>query len=143
MLAERHETGGATMQYLWIAVGSGVGGWLRVAITDWAAGLGGGVFPWGTIAVNLLGSLLIGLAAALVGADGRPFAYSPAGQFLMTGVLGGFTTFSAFSIQTLGLLQQGDWGAAFLNVFFSVTVGLALAAVGFALGTALSRGGAL
>ncbi len=131
------------MQYLWIAVGSGVGGWLRVAGTDWMAALTGPDFPWGTIAINVAGSLLIGLLAALTGADGRPFAYSPAGQFLMTGVLGGFTTFSAFSIQTFGLLQQGDVGGAMLNVFLSVTVGLAATAAGFAFGSVLGRGGPL
>jgi CrcB protein len=128
-----------SMQYLWIGIGSGIGGILRVILAEGVATLTGPQFPWGTVVINITGSLLIGLLAAVPGADGRPFLYSPMGQFLSAGVLGGYTTFSAFSLQTLGLLQQGQPGAAMLNVFLSVSVGLAATALGFVIGQALAR----
>lgn len=131
------------MLYFWIGVGSGIGGVFRVALADWIIGLTGPQFPWGTIAANVLGSLVIGFLAALPGADGRPFAFAPAGQFLMVGVLGGFTTFSAFSLQTLGLMQQGAFGAAVMNVVVSVVAGVLAAVFGFAVAAALTRAGGI
>ena len=85
-------------------------------------------FPLGTLAVNLAGSFLIGLVApALLRHDAWRL-------LVVTGLLGGFTTFSAFSLETLALLQTGRNGAALLYVVFSVFGGLLCAALGFALG---------
>lgn len=129
------------MLYLWIAAGSALGGLLRVLLAEAVMASAGG-FPWGTVLANLLGSLLVGVAVAAVAADGRPFAFTTAGQIVIAGVLGGFTTFSAFSVQTLGLLQQGAAGAALLNIGLSVVGGLAATAVGYALGSAAFGPGA-
>lgn len=84
----------------------------------------GETFPWGTLTVNVTGSFVIGLLAALIGPDSRlnpkanPFVF----QFFMAGICGGYTTFSSFSLQTLKLVQAGEWlhaGAnAALSVFF-------------------------
>jgi CrcB protein len=130
------------MLYLWIGIGSGIGGIARVLLSEWIAALTGPQFPWGTIVVNVIGSFAIGFLLALTGVDGQPFVYSPAGQFLAVGVLGGFTTFSAFSAQTLGLLQQGDPAGAALNVILSVAVSLVAAWIGFLAAGAAARSGA-
>ena len=68
-------------------------------------------FPWGTLLVNVAGSFAIGLLAALVTADGRPALGADARAFVMVGVLGGFTTFSSFSLETLDLARSGALGS--------------------------------
>ncbi len=85
-------------------------------------------FPWGTFVLNVLGSLAIGLVLGLSGRGGL----SPgASLFLATGVLGGFTTFSAFSYETRQLLSRGAVGVSLLNVFGQIFAGVAAAYVGF------------
>lgn len=92
--------------YLWIALGSALGGmarhWLTIVVTERLAA----AFPWGTFLVNASGSLLIGIIAALPEAQVPGLARS----FLMVGVLGGYTTFSAFSLQTAHLFTGGHAG---------------------------------
>ena len=87
--------------YLWIAVGSALGGMARYWCSGVAARLIGETFPWGTIIVNIVGSFIIGFFATLTGPDGRMFADTLTRQFVMIGILGGYTTFSSFSLQTL------------------------------------------
>src|SRR5687768_11120615 len=87
--------------YLWIALGSALGGVARHWLTSVVAARMSGLFPWGTFIVNLSGSFLIGLIAAWP-ENQLPVAARP---FLMIGVLGGFTTFSAFSLQTASLFN--------------------------------------
>ena len=94
---------------LWIALGSAVGGVLRYWCSGLVARWFGETFPWGTLIVNVAGSLLIGLFATLSAPDGRLLIGSVARQFVMLGLLGGFTTFSSFSLQTLTLAQNGEW----------------------------------
>jgi fluoride exporter len=106
--------------YLWIALGSALGGVARYWCSGVAARLFGETFPWGTIFVNVTGSFLIGFVATLMGPDGRIFAGSTARQFIMLGLLGGFTTFSSFSLQTLNLVQDGEMLQAGGNVIGSV-----------------------
>lgn len=96
-------------------------------------------FPWGTLAVNVIGSLVIGGIAALSGPDGRWLVAPGIRQFLMLGVLGGFTTFSSFSLQTLELLRDGEWLMAFANVLLSVALCLIAVWAGFTLGSAVNR----
>ena len=108
--------------YFWIAVGSALGGVARYWCSGLTTMLAGGAFPWGTLLVNVLGSLLIGFVATITGDDGRMFAGSLARQFIMIGVLGGFTTFSTFSLQTLNLLNDGEWQQAGLNITASVVM---------------------
>lgn len=91
----------------------------------------GEVFPWGTLAVNVIGSFLIGIMGALSQADASWNLGPGARQFLMIGVLGGFTTFSAFSLQTLNLLRDGESLYAAANVAASVLVCLLAVWAGF------------
>jgi CrcB protein len=106
--------------YFWIAVGSAIGGVARFWVSGVAARMFGETFPWGTMIVNVIGSFLIGLIATLSAPDGRIFMSSTTRLALMAGVLGGFTTFSSFSIQTLNLLNDGQWTAAGANIVGSV-----------------------
>src|SRR4249920_1232758 len=106
--------------YLWIAIGSALGGMARYWCSGVAARLIGETFPWGTIMVNVVGSFVIGLFATLTGPDGRIFADTLTWQFVMIGFLGGYTTFSSFSLQTLNLVQDGEWWLAGANVVLSV-----------------------
>jgi CrcB protein len=93
----------------------------------------GPAFPWGTLAVNVLGSLLMGLLAALLaGRSGEARA------LLMTGVLGGFTTFSAFSLDAWTLWERGDVALAALYVGASVILSLCGLGAGLVLGRALA-----
>jgi fluoride exporter len=121
------------MSYLVVFLGAGLGGALRHAVNIAAARLLGVEFPWGTLAVNVLGSLAIGLVAGWFALRGE--ASEPWRLFLATGLLGGFTTFSAFSLDVALLYERGALGAAGLYVLASV--GLSIAAV-FA-GLALAR----
>ena len=122
--------------YLWVALGSALGGAARFFCTGVAAKLFGETFPWGTLLVNVLGSFIIGFFATLTGPDGRMFAGTTTRQFVMTGILGGFTTFSSFSLQTLNLANDGEWLQVGGNVGGSVV--LCLVAVCFGHMLALS-----
>ena len=92
-------------------------------------------FPWGTLTVNVVGSCLIGAIFGLLEPTSR-FVVSNetravVNQFFMVGVLGGFTTFSAFSLQTLSLLREQQWWLAGANVLVSVTACLVAVALGY------------
>lgn len=106
--------------YFWIGLGSALGGMARYWCSGVAAALFGETFPWGTLIVNVLGCLVIGFFATLTGPDGRLFVGTTARQFVMVGVLGGYTTFSSFGLQTLNLVSDGEWLAAGLNIGASV-----------------------
>jgi CrcB protein len=108
--------------YLWVALGSALGGVARYWCTGVAARLLGETFPWGTLFVNVLGSFIIGFFATVTGPDGRMFAGTTTRQFVMTGILGGYTTFSSFSLQTLNLANDGEWLQAGGNVVGSVVL---------------------
>lgn len=106
--------------YLWIAVGSALGGVARYWCSGVAARLIGETFPWGTLIVNVVGSFIIGFFATLTAPDGRVFVGSTARQFVMVGFCGGYTTFSSFSLQTLNLINDGEWLYVGANVAGSV-----------------------
>lgn len=117
---------------LLVALGSAAGGVARYLIAVlWLRAIGAG-FPWETLLVNALGSALIGfLAISLPANDSR--------LLLMTGVLGGFTTFSSFSLQTVELMRAGAAGAALIYILLSVTLCVGGAALGLWLGLHTSR----
>jgi CrcB protein len=108
--------------YLWIAVGSALGGVGRYWLSGFVAERIGETFPWGTIIVNVTGSFVIGFFGTLTGPDGRLLVGSTARQLVMIGICGGYTTFSSFSLQTLTLAQDGEWLWAGANVIFSVVL---------------------
>ena len=113
-----------------VAAGGAIGALLRYAAVQLATQLHGGTFPIGTMLVNILGSLVMGLLMGrYVAADSEA-----ARLFFITGVLGGFTTFSAFSWDALAMLQRGALGTAALYVGGSVILSLVAVAIGFQLG---------
>lgn len=120
--------------YLWllIAVGSALGGVSRYGVGLLVAQRVGIAFPWGTLAVNVIGSFAIGVCGALLAVTNRTTA-PWLREFVMVGFLGGFTTFSAFSLQTLQLLRDGKLAAAAANVVASVLICLFAVWLGFAL----------
>ncbi len=127
------------MSVLWIALGGALGSLARYFVSEALARAVGPAFPWGTLLVNVSGSLLIGFVAGWDGGNGRLMESVFVRQFLMVGICGGYTTFSAFSLQTLAMLQVGDFGRAGLNVASSVLLCVLAAWAGYALAAALSR----
>ena len=118
------------MGTLAVAAGGAAGSVLRYWGTLAAARLGWAEFPWATIAINVLGSFVIGWFATAT-LPGAAHSASPEIRLLvMTGLCGGFTTFSAFSLQTLDLLRAGAFTAAAANVLLSVLLCLAATAAG-------------
>jgi CrcB protein len=119
---------------LLVAVGGGLGAVCRYLIGAALAARLGPTFPWGTFTVNVTGSFVAGLLVGL--GDGRGLA-TGARLLAVTGFLGGYTTFSAFGVETLRLLEQQGAGLAAGNVIASVTLGLLAAGTGLAIGRAV------
>ncbi|RVU40822.1 fluoride efflux transporter CrcB [Rheinheimera riviphila] len=120
-------------QYLAIAVGGAIGACLRFAVGEWMLHLFGRAFPFGTLLVNILGSFVIGLLYGLLITE--QLAPNPWRIFIGIGVLGAFTTFSTFSMDTVLLLQQGAWFKAGANVVLNLVLCLTLAWLGLKLGS--------
>lgn len=112
-------------------MGSALGGMGRYWLSGLIADRYGAAFPWGTIVVNVSGSFLIGLIGALTESGGRLLAPPVAREFLMLGILGGYTTFSSFSLQTLNLAREGEWLYAGANIGLSVVLCLAAVWLGY------------
>jgi CrcB protein len=127
------------LTYFWIGLGSALGGMGRYWCSGVVARAFGETFPWGTIVVNVSGSLIIGFLATLMSPDGRLLVPPDARAFLAIGLLGGYTTFSAFSLQTLNLVRDGEWLWATANIFLSLTLCLAAVWLGYIGAAALSR----
>ena len=129
------------MAYLAVGFGSALGGIGRFWIASLIGQRFGEAFPWGTLLVNVTGSLAIGVLAALAGSDNRstPKLSPLAAQFFMAGICGGYTTFSAFSLQTLKLIQAGSWPQAGANVALSVGACVVAVWIGYVLGHVVSR----
>jgi CrcB protein len=112
-------------QYLVIGLGGALGSMLRFGIgtfIDTSVSKTGQIFPWGTIIVNITGCFIIGFVYAISAADGRVLLSPLTRSFITIGILGGYTTFSSFSLQTLTLAQSGQWGGAAANVLLSVVL---------------------
>lgn len=125
--------------YLAVGLGSGLGAMMRYLYSLAAASLPGPAFPWSTLIVNVLGSLLIGFIATLTEPDGRLFASPATRQFALTGFCGGFTTFSGFSLETVQLVEQGAYGWAGTYVLISLLLWLPAVWIGHQLGLGLNR----
>jgi fluoride exporter len=111
-----------------IFLGGGAGSVLRYALAGWTHRLVNGSFPFGTLAVNLLGCALIGLLAGLF--TGPWLIREDYRIAILVGLLGGFTTFSSFAWESITLTNSGQWGLALLNVVLSNTLGLTAAWIG-------------
>lgn len=108
--------------YLAVALGGALGTLGRYAVSGVVANAFGETFPWGTLIVNVTGSFIIGFFATLTAPDGRLFVGGTTRQFVMTGLCGGYTTFSSFSLQTLNLMRDGEWLYAGGNIVGSVAL---------------------
>jgi fluoride exporter len=121
---------------LWVAAGGAIGSALRYGINVWSGRVFGTEFPWGTVIVNIAGCLAMGL---LIGAMALKLSVSnEARAFLATGILGGFTTFSAFSLDFALLVERKSYGPAMAYGLASVGLSLAAIFVGLAISRALA-----
>jgi CrcB protein len=111
------------MSYLLVFVGGGLGATLRHAVNVLCARLFGTAFPYGTFIINITGSLVMGLIAGYLAFKGD--AAQPWRLFIMTGILGGYTTFSAFSLDSMLLYERGEFGLAAFYVIGSVVIAIA------------------
>ena len=125
--------------YAAVGIGSGIGAVARYLCSLGLIALLGDGFPWGTLAVNIVGSFVIGLYATLTEPDGRIFARATTRQFVLAGFCGGFTTFSIFSLETLRLAEAGNLTLASVNVAVSVVLWLAAVGAGFRMAQRLNR----
>lgn len=115
---------------LWVGLGGFVGAILRYTLSAWAHRIYEGPFPIGTLLVNVVGCLAIGLLLALFD---RGLGTEPLRLFATAGLLGALTTFSTFGYETLDLLRSGSYGLALANILANVTLGLLAAWAGSAL----------
>jgi fluoride exporter len=131
--------GDVFLTYVSVGLGCVIGSVLRALVSLASVALLGAGFPLGTLFVNVTGSFLIGFYATLTSPEGRLFASSRRRQFVMTGVCGGYTTFSMFSLETLRLAQSGHLPAAALNVGISLFAWLAAVWLGHVTASRLNR----
>ena len=121
------------MNVLIVFLGAGIGGSIRHGVNLLAARLVGMAFPYGTLSINIVGSMVMGLCAAYFAFRGAD-ASQPWRLFLTTGILGGFTTFSSFSMETMLLLEQHGFARAGAYVLASVVLCLTGAWAGISIG---------
>lgn len=110
------------LNILAVAIGAAIGANLRYGISLWAAQRFGNAFPYGTLLINILGCIVIGGLLTLA-ATRLPLS-EPLRLLLVTGLLGGFTTFSSFGWEVYGLINSGNWLAAGIYVAGSVLIGI-------------------
>lgn len=118
-------------RYLYIAAGAALGANARYLVGVWAGSRWGVAFPYGTLAVNITGSLLLGFLVATVG--GRVMISPELRLFLAVGFLGSYTTFSSYTVESLALMQGGAVLPGLLNMLANNVLGLGFAVLGFAL----------
>ncbi|NLW87167.1 MAG: fluoride efflux transporter CrcB [Planctomycetes bacterium] len=124
------------LQITLIFLAGGLGCLLRYGIAGWAQRFGNGVFPTGTLAVNIIGCVAIGFLAALF--SGPTIIREEYRVAILVGLLGGFTTFSTFGHETLSLTNDGRFAMAGLNLLLSNSLGLGAAWLGARIGSTLS-----
>jgi CrcB protein len=121
-MIRRSVLGDALLNYLLVFVGGGIGSMLRHTVNVVCARCAGPGFPWGTLTVNITGSIVMGLFAGYFAFKGD--ATQSWRLFLMTGILGGYTTFSAFSLDAMLLIERGQAALAVAYVLASVIVAI-------------------
>lgn len=119
------------LKYLLIALGGAVGAVLRFSVSSLLYTQHGN-FPWGTLAVNILGTFILAVFMGLSGTEHHTWNF-----FLAVGLLGAFTTFSTFSMETYLLFKMSKAGLAILNMAANMGLGLGVAVAGFYLGDIL------
>ena len=122
-----------------VGLGAALGSLARGLVSLGLLAALGPAFPWGTLAVNVLGSFLIGLYATLSEPGGRLFASPAQRQFVLAGFCGGFTTFSIFSLEVVLLVERGNVGLAAVNLGASAVSWLLAVWAGYRLGLRLNR----
>lgn len=130
---------GAAALYIAVMAGSALGAVARFACSLGVLAMAGPGFPWGTLAVNVLGSFLIGLYASITEAGGWLKASAVQQQFVMTGFCGGFTTFSIFSLETVLLAKEGQLMLAGGNILLSLALWLVAVWLGYRAGASINR----
>jgi CrcB protein len=125
--------------YILVMAGGAIGTALRLGLSGFLAVRYGETFPVGTLVVNVTGCFVIGLFSGVTGAEGAIFVSSLTRQFVMIGILGGYTTFSSFSLQTLNLLNDGEWFRASLNILLSVLLSLVAVWLGHVLASLFNQ----
>ncbi len=126
---------------MWVALGSALGGPLRYFVSGLVGRLVGETFPWGTMVVNVSGSFTIGLIAAAATVQGL-LPMPTTWQLAVTGFLGAYTTVSSFSLQTMALVRDGQFGKAGGNVALSLVLCLSAVALGYGIGASSLGAGA-
>ncbi len=115
-------------KFLLLAAGGAIGTILRYSLSGFTYRFFSGVFPWGTLAVNLTGSLIIGLLWGFFEIENIS---SNVRNFIFIGILGGFTTFSTFALESLNLFRDGEVKLALTNILASNILGIVLVFFGF------------
>lgn len=123
----------------WVALGSALGAMARWGVSQLFDSPSISSFPWSTLAINIFGSTVIGLYAALTGVDGRLVVSAAQRHFVMTGICGGFTTFSLFTAEVLTSAAHGDYRLAGSIIIVSVPAWLIGVWLGYAAGTGWNR----
>ncbi len=118
------------LRLFFVSLGGFLGTGARYALNGAVSRRFGETFPWGTLLVNVSGSFAIGVLYVVTGPDSPVLVSATWRQFLIAGILGGYTTFSSFSLQTLSLARDGQVAAAAANVVLSVGAGLLAAWAG-------------
>ena len=119
------------MGVIYVALGGAIGAAARYLISNWLASWLGPDFPWGTFFANVSGSFLIGIVLVLVQGGSLP---AEVRLFVAVGILGGYTTFSSFSYESLQLITSGAIFAMFLNMFGQLVLGLVFVYLGVVVG---------
>lgn len=125
------------MSILVIGLGGAAGAVSRYLATGWIQGLSGGFFPWGTLVVNVVGSLALGFVVVWLQAS---VSSAELRELVTIGFLGSFTTFSTFSYETVAMLRDGEWWRAGGYTTGSMVLGAVAVAVGALLASALMQG---
>jgi CrcB protein len=126
----------AWQRALLVMLGGALGAYLRYVLGGWIASQTGTIFPWATLIINLTGSFVLGVFVGV--RDGDHYAMHPAWTPLLAiGFLGGYTTFSTFSVETMHLISLRSYLLASANVLGSVALGLLAAGLGLLLGRTL------